>query len=111
MPHLWTVIAGQFFGIASDLILKRGILSKSPLRKIMHTFGFLVPAIGLVLLGYITNDWKISVAIMTIGYGFRGAAYSGHTLVIFSDYFIYSRVPNKRGSLIHVQSGTFLNIY
>ena len=81
LPHLWTVLNGQIFGIVSDLVLARSWLTKSPLRKIMHTFGFLVPAIGLVLLAYVTGNWKISVAIMTIGYGFRGATYSGHTLV------------------------------
>ena len=47
----------------------------------MQTIGFLLPALGIGLLGYILNDWKLSVAIMTIGYGFSGATYSGHTLV------------------------------
>ncbi len=47
----------------------------------MHTFGFLVPAIGTGLLGYITDDWKISVLVMTLCYGFRGATYFGHTQV------------------------------
>ena len=47
----------------------------------MHSFGFLGPAIGLALLGYVVDDWRISVAIMATGYGFRGATYSGHTQV------------------------------
>lgn len=79
-PHVWTVVAGQIFGFTSDLILKKHILPKGILRKIMHSFGFLFPAAGIGLLGYILDDWKISVAIMTVGYGFRGATYSGHTL-------------------------------
>ena len=55
----------------------------------MQTIGFLLPALGIGLLGYILNDWKLSVAIMTIGYGFRGATYSGHALVtIFFLYFL-----------------------
>ena len=80
-PHIWTVIAGQIFGSVSDLLLTKNLVPKGILRKSMHTFGFLFPAAGIGLLGYILDDWKISVAIMTIGYGFRGATYSGHALV------------------------------
>ena len=91
-PHVWTVLAGQIFGYTSDLILTKNLLPKGILRKIMHTFGFLFPAAGIGLLGYILDDWKISVAIMTIGYGFRGATYSGHTLVsIFNTYLTYRK--------------------
>ena len=82
-PHIWTVIAGQIFGSVSDLLLTKNLVPKGILRKSMHTFGFLFPAAGIGLLGYILDDWKISVAIMTIGYGFRGATYSGHALVTF----------------------------
>ena len=74
-------MAGQVFGYISDLILTKNLMPKGILRKIMQTLGFLLPAAGVGLLGYVINDWKISVAIMTIGYGFRGATYSGHTLV------------------------------
>ena len=88
-PHIWTVIAGQIFGSVSDLLLTKNLVPKGILRKSMHTFGFLFPAAGIGLLGYILDDWKISVAIMTIGYGFRGATYSGHALVtIFFFYFL-----------------------
>ena len=87
LPHLWTVIAGQIFGYASDLILAKSYMSKNCVRKIMHTFGFLMPGLGLALLGYVVDDWRISAAIMTTGYGFRGATYSGHTQVVFFPIF------------------------
>ena len=61
--------------------MTKNLVSKEILRKSMQTIGFLLPALGIGLLGYILNDWKLSVAIMTIGYGFSGATYSGHTLV------------------------------
>merc|ERR1711997_1145606 len=86
-PHIWTVIAGQIFGSVSDLLLTKNLVPKGILRKSMHTFGFLFPAAGIGLLGYILDDWKISVAIMTIGYGFRGATYSGHALAPLFFYF------------------------
>ena len=88
-PHIWTVIAGQIFGNVSDLLLTKNLVPKGILRKSMHTFGFLFPAAGIGLLGYILDDWKISVAIMTIGYGFRGATYSGHALVTFSLFSLH----------------------
>ena len=80
-PHIWEVLAGQIFGYSSDILVAKNIVSKEIIRKSMQTIGFLLPALGIGLLGYILNDWKLSVAIMTIGYGFSGATYSGHTLV------------------------------
>ena len=78
------MVAGQIFGFIADLLIIMNWMSLNLVRKIMHTFGFLGPAIGLALLGYVVDNWKISVAIMTIGYGFRGATYSGHTQVNIS---------------------------
>ena len=82
LPHLWTMVSGQIFGFIADCLITKEIIGVNLVRKIMHSFGFLGPAIGLALLGYVVDDWRISVAIMATGYGFRGATYSGHTQVI-----------------------------
>lgn len=82
LPHLWTMLAGQIFGFIADLLITKEVMPINFVRKVMHSFGFLGPAIGLALLGYVVDDWQISVAIMAIGYGFRGATYSGHTQVL-----------------------------
>ena len=75
------MVAGQIFGFIADCLLTKDIIGITLVRKIMHSFGMLVPALGLALLGYVVDDWRVSVAIMATSYGFRGATYSGHTQV------------------------------
>ena len=87
------MLAGQIFGFIADLLITKEVMPTNFVRKVMHSFGFLGPAFGLALLGYVVDDWKISVAIMAIGYGFRGATYSGHTQVYFNDVKILKSFP------------------
>jgi hypothetical protein len=68
----------QVFGVGSDWILARKLIGRAKLSKICECFGFAVPALALGVMGYFTQDWRICLAILTVGFGFRGGCYAGH---------------------------------
>ena len=85
LPHLCMTVIGQISGVLSDIGIKKGI-PRLTLQKIFLAISYLVPGICLMAMSQLSSPqlkWWC-VAAMPIGYGFNGAALSGHIANIIS---------------------------
>jgi len=99
LPYIGRFVGAQIFGFISSFVTSRGYLKALNMQKICVCSEFLVPAAGLVVLSFITNQPYLCVAIMSIAYGFNGAIYSGHTLNGLAI------APNRAGSIMGLTNG------
>ena len=69
---------GVVFGALSDWLLANGYLTEPKAAKIFECIGLGAPALAAATMGYFTEDYRVCLAILTIGFGLRGGIYSGH---------------------------------
>ena len=93
------------FGTLSDWLLSKRYLKIPIAAKLFEVIGLGIPALALGMMGFFTEDFGICLAILTIGFGMRGAIYSGHikSVQLLSQNFTGkmhimtpSRVPSMR---------------
>ena len=65
-------------GSLSDWILAKGLLKEATNFKTFEILGLGGVGLALSLMGLFTENYVICVAILTLGFSFRGAVYSGH---------------------------------
>ena len=83
MPHAVAIVYGVIFGFLADLFMSRQCLEKKNLRRLMHGLGFGFPALTTAVLGYTTANWILCITVLSLGFGFRSAQYSGHYSLIY----------------------------
>ena len=54
-PHLARAVFGQIFGIVSDLLIVKGMVSRLTSQKIGTALSFVVPAAGMVGISYLSK--------------------------------------------------------
>jgi len=83
VPHLVAVVYALIFAPLSDLLIQKNCLQKKNVRRLMHGLGFGIPGITSALLGYTTFNWVLCITVLSLGFGFRSAQYSGHYSLIY----------------------------
>ena len=76
-------LGGIIFSFLSDFLLSREYVKKPLLRYLMHGIGFGMPAITIAVLGYLTENWIVCIAVLSVGIGFRGGQYVGHLSAVY----------------------------
>ncbi|CAG9767278.1 unnamed protein product [Ceutorhynchus assimilis] len=77
-PYLALFILGLLFGPLADGLVTRKILSPANTRKLMNTIGSVVPAIALVILGFVPADKIAAIETMLIiAVGINAAIWCG----------------------------------
>lgn len=73
-------------GILSDIIIKSGKYSRTCVRKIFNTLGFLVPMASMICLIFVTcENPYLGVVFVSIALAFSGLTYGSGFLVTFND--------------------------
>ena len=79
---LFTILSGIF----SDKIIQTNKISRTTVRKIFNTVGFLVPMLSVIGLIFVTcENPYIGVLLITVGLAFTGLSYGSGFLVNFQD--------------------------
>jgi len=78
-------VGGGYF---TDLIRKRKLVSTTAIRKINTFFGLGVPALFIVLAGYIGCDATTAIAFFSLSVGFNG--FTGHLTIFYTWREVYT---------------------
>ena len=78
LPHLGALLMSFVLGSLSDWILAKGLLKEIATFKTFEILGLGGVGLALALMGFFTDNYLICVAILTLGFSFRGGVYSGH---------------------------------
>ncbi|XP_057667760.1 putative inorganic phosphate cotransporter isoform X1 [Diorhabda carinulata] len=77
-PYLASFILSFVFGALSDFLINRNFISLENARKLFNSIGLIVPAIALVVLGYLPeNQSVLSVMMLIIAVGVNAACFTG----------------------------------
>ena len=72
LPYIAFWLLTIVSSIVGDKLIASKKLSKTAVRKILNSFGFVVPAIAIVALGFVTcADPYIGVLLVVIGLAFK----------------------------------------
>lgn len=81
LPYLAMWCMSYIYLISSDILLNKGILSLSAIRKTFNSLAFWVPAVGLILVGFVGEDQKtLAVVLMTFNVGINAGSTIGSAL-------------------------------
>ena len=72
MPYLCQFVITPAAGALTDFILKKGLIRVVWMRKINTALGLGIPALFVVLAGYIGCDATLAVVFFSISTGFTG---------------------------------------
>lgn len=64
-------------GYVADWLRQHGTLTTTSVRRVFHFLGQLLPAISLVVLGYVGCHAYLAVALLTLAVGLDGISSSG----------------------------------
>ncbi|KAK2145734.1 hypothetical protein LSH36_660g02057 [Paralvinella palmiformis] len=78
LPYLFTWITMTAGGQIADVLRKRRLLSTTWVRKLFNTIGQILPAIFLVITGYLGCDPVLAVVMITVAVGASGFTMSGY---------------------------------
>ena len=68
LPYLGRFVSAQASGVLSDWLLNRPhLMSKPNIRRMTFSVALLGPALGLAIMGFLTDDLYACVAVMTMG--------------------------------------------
>lgn len=71
-------IVSLTLSVISDFLLRKKILTVAQCRKSFNSFGFYLPAIALICLGYVSADEpKLAIFLLILSVGLNGAQYVG----------------------------------
>ncbi len=89
LAYLGRFCCAQLSAAVADFLLDGQIMTKSSVRKVMFAVAYLSPAAGLLLMGWMTNNWVACIVVMTVGKGGtwsisrqRERHYVGHSLIL-----------------------------
>ena len=67
LPYVGRFFCGQLGGALGDgLIARPHLISKRNTRRLMFSIAYLSPALGLAVMGYLTQRWELCIAVMTV---------------------------------------------
>ncbi|XP_023177772.2 putative inorganic phosphate cotransporter isoform X2 [Drosophila hydei] len=81
LPFLAMWLLSYVYLIVADIVLKRKLLSLTAVRKLFNTLSFWIPAVTLIVIGFLGEDhanWAI--ALMTLSVGVNSGATIGSSL-------------------------------
>ena len=98
VPYLSFWLFTILSGIMSDKIIQTKKLSRTAVRKLFNTVGFLVPMGAVIGLIFVTcTNAYVGVALVTIGLAFSGLTYgSGFLVNYLSGYLIKVFIIKKK---------------
>lgn len=77
-PYIASFILSFVFGALSDFLINRKYISLENSRKLFNSIGKIVPAIALIVLGYLPeNQTVLSVIMLIIAVGVNAACFTG----------------------------------
>ncbi|KAL1497204.1 hypothetical protein ABEB36_008201 [Hypothenemus hampei] len=99
-PYLAMWVLSFFFSSICDYLTNKSCISRGTSRKIFHSIGTLGPALGLIIIGFITNYQSYhSVALLIFVGGTIGAGFCGFQV----NHIDLS--PNHSGILMAITNG------
>jgi len=101
LPHFCRGIFGQVFGVVSDTLINKGTLSPLNTQKVIASLAFMMPAMGMVAVSFLSSEemkWYC-ILVMAVTFGFNGGAFSGHIQNIIK------LAPNRSGTCYGVTNG------
>nr|XP_023021983.1 putative inorganic phosphate cotransporter [Leptinotarsa decemlineata] len=108
VPYLTNFFLTYVFSFSSDFLINKNILSITLCRKIANSIATTVPALSLIVLGFLPNDSNtLSVILLIVAVGAQSASSSGY-LVNHLDLS-----PNFAGILMAICNSTayFVGIF
>ncbi|XP_013113519.2 putative inorganic phosphate cotransporter [Stomoxys calcitrans] len=97
MPFMASWAVSYLYLFAGDFLQQKDIWSLTAIRKVFNSFAFWIPAIGLVIIGFLDEDnkaWALTLMVISV------AANSGN--VIGSSLNSIDLSPNHAGFLMSV---------
>jgi len=77
VPYIFQTLVTFFSGWLTDVIRGKKLLSTVTIRKINTTLGHVVPAVTVVIAGYVGCNSTVAVIMFTISIGFLGLTVPG----------------------------------
>ncbi|XP_065369045.1 putative inorganic phosphate cotransporter [Calliphora vicina] len=81
LPYFAMFCMSYVYLIAADILLNRQILTLNAVRKIFNSLSAWIPAIGLILVGFVDKDQKtLAIVLMTANVGVNAGSTIGSAL-------------------------------
>ncbi|XP_065897733.1 sialin-like [Dysidea avara] len=80
IPYVSLTIVTFFWGLVTDLLRKRKLVTTTVIRKINSTVGSFLPAMFLLLCGYYGDSTGVAITFLAISVGSYGFAVAGVTV-------------------------------
>merc|ERR1719239_290052 len=80
LPYAFAFIVALATGVLADLTRSRGILSTRNVRKVCTCLGQLLPAVFIVLVGYVGCEWEWAVTFLTLSNGSMALSNGGYAV-------------------------------
>ena len=66
LPYIGRFTFAQISSFIADALLSRpNLIHRKTVRRLSFAIAFLFPGFGMILMGYLTQDWVLCVAVMS----------------------------------------------
>ncbi|GFN79033.1 vesicular glutamate transporter 1, partial [Plakobranchus ocellatus] len=80
VPYAMSWVVKQITGRAADALRRKGYLSTKNTRKLFNSLGSFLPAIMVLIVGYVGSNHVMAVAAVTLCVGLSGLAAAGYNV-------------------------------
>lgn len=82
LPIILLCVIGPIGGLLADAAIEKKWCSLRNVFRSMETAGTVLPAIALVVVGYLSDSWQACISVLALGVGFTAFSFSGHPAVL-----------------------------